>query len=124
MADELRKHLLGVMSRTPGLHAIIITDRDGVPLLKASNEGAPEHAMRPGFLSTMGMAMSQANKLGLGRCNKMISSYGNYQVISINQQPLTLTFLASNGANTGMILNHERDLEPILHGLRNVVETS
>ncbi|KAH6945642.1 hypothetical protein HPB50_009381 [Hyalomma asiaticum] len=42
-------------------------------------DGAPEHALRPGFLATVGMAMSQGNKLGLGKCNKMISSYGNYQ---------------------------------------------
>lgn len=124
MADELKRYLLQLMSRVQGLQAIVFTDRDGVPLIKASTEGVPEHSLRPGFLATVGMAMSQGNKLGLGKCNKMVSSYGNYQVVSFNRHPLTITLVASSSANTGMILNLEDDLTAISQSLRSVVETS
>ncbi|CAN7992188.1 unnamed protein product, partial [Ixodes pacificus] len=76
----MKKHLVQLMSRVQGLQAIVFTDREGVPLIKACTESAPEHALRGSFLATVGMAMSQGNKLGLGKCNKMVSSYGNYQV--------------------------------------------
>ncbi|KAM7305985.1 ragulator complex protein LAMTOR3 [Ixodes scapularis] len=124
MADEMKKHLVQLMSRVQGLQAIVFTDREGVPLIKACTESAPEHALRGSFLATVGMAMSQGNKLGLGKCNKMVSSYGNYQVVSFNRHPLTITLVASSTANTGMILNLEEDLTTISQSLRSVVETS
>ncbi|XP_077513519.1 ragulator complex protein LAMTOR3-like isoform X5 [Amblyomma americanum] len=108
----------------PGLQAIVFTDRDGVPLIKAATDSAPEHALRPGFLATVGMAMSQGNKLGLGKCNKMVSSYSNYQVVSFNRHPVTITLVASSSANTGMILNLEEELNTVSQTLRSVVEAS
>ncbi|XP_065294375.1 ragulator complex protein LAMTOR3 isoform X1 [Dermacentor albipictus] len=122
--EELKKHLIQLISRVQGLQAIVFTDRDGVPLIKAATDGAPEHALRPGFLATVGMAMSQGNKLGLGKCNKMISSYGNYQVVSFNRHPVTITLVASSSANTGMILNLEEELNTVSQTLRSVVEAS
>lgn len=122
--QELKKHLIQIISRVQGLQAIVFTDRDGVPLIKAATDGAPEHALRPGFLATVGMAMSQGNKLGLGKCNKMISSYGNYQVVSFNRHPVTITLVASSSANTGMILNLEEELNTVSQTLRSVVEAS
>uniref|UniRef100_G3MMW3 Roadblock/LAMTOR2 domain-containing protein n=1 Tax=Amblyomma maculatum TaxID=34609 RepID=G3MMW3_AMBMU len=124
MADELKKHLIQLISRVPGLQAIVFTDRDGVPLIKAATDSAPEHALRPGFLATVGMAMSQGNKLGLGKCNKMVSSYSNYQVVSFNRHPVTITLVASSSANTGMILNLEEELNTVSQTLRSVVEAS
>ncbi|XP_077558237.1 ragulator complex protein LAMTOR3-like isoform X2 [Haemaphysalis longicornis] len=111
-----------LMSRVQGLQAIVFTDRDGVPIIKAATDGAPEHALKPGFLATVGMAVSQGNKLGLGKCNKMVSAYSNYQVISFNRHPVTIILVASSGANTGMMLNLEEELNTIAQTLRSVVE--
>lgn len=69
------------MCRVNGLLCILITDRDGVPLLRVASERAPELSMRPGFLSTFGMATDQASKLGLGRNKTVICMYSNYQVL-------------------------------------------
>lgn len=122
--QELKKHLIQLISRIQGLQAIVFTDRDGVPLIKAAADGVPEHALKPGFLATVGMAMSQGNKLGLGKCNKMISAYGNYQVVSFNRHPVTITLVATSTANTGMILNLDEELSTISQTLRSVVEAS
>lgn len=64
-----------------GLHGILITDRDGVPVVSVASEKAPELAMRASFLSTFGMATDQASKLGLGKNKTIICTYSSYQVI-------------------------------------------
>ncbi|EEC06409.1 conserved hypothetical protein [Ixodes scapularis] len=53
----MKKHLVQLMSRVQGLQAIVFTDREGVPLIKACTESAPEHALRGSFLATVGMAI-------------------------------------------------------------------
>ncbi|KOB65786.1 putative mitogen-activated protein kinase kinase 1 interacting protein 1 [Operophtera brumata] len=79
MVDDLRKYLNHLLEKVNGLHCILITDRDGVPLVRAVTERAPQLALRPNFISTFGMATDQASKLGLGRNKTIISMYSSYQ---------------------------------------------
>lgn len=67
-----------------GLHSILITDRDGVPVVSVADETTPELAMRASFLSTFGMATDQGSKLGLGKNKTIICMYSSYQVIKKN----------------------------------------
>lgn len=53
MADDLKRFLYKKLPSVEGLHAIVVSDRDGVPVIKVANDNAPEHALRPGFLSTL-----------------------------------------------------------------------
>ncbi|XP_039769667.1 ragulator complex protein LAMTOR3 isoform X2 [Ornithorhynchus anatinus] len=96
-----------------GLHAIVVSDRDGVPVIKGggiyralpgctkraressaeepvdtpptlratavANDSAPEHALRPGFLSTFALATDQGSKLGLSKNKSIICYYNTYQ---------------------------------------------
>ena len=64
-----------------GLHSILITDRDGVPVISVANDKVPELATRAGFLATFGMATDQGSKLGLGKNKTIICMYSSYQVI-------------------------------------------
>jgi len=122
MADELRKGLMQILSRFDGLHAILITDRDGVTILKAASETAPELALRMNFLSTFGTATDQASKLGMGRNTRIISMYQNFQVIQLNKLPIVITLIANNNsANTGYLLTLEDTLEPLVQALRGDV---
>lgn len=72
--------LIWIGFRVNGLHCILITDREGVPLVRVVTERAPQLALRPTFISTFGMATDQASKLGLGRNKTIISMYSSYQV--------------------------------------------
>ncbi|CAG7716838.1 unnamed protein product [Allacma fusca] len=117
MADELRKGLMQILSSSEGLHAIIITDRDGVPILKVNTESVPELALRMNFLSTFANATEQASKLGMGKNNRIISIYQNYQVIQLNKMPVVITLIARNNANTGYLLTLEDTLEPLVQAL-------
>ncbi|CAG9788881.1 unnamed protein product [Diatraea saccharalis] len=121
MVDELRKYLNHLLEKVNGLHCILITDRDGVPLVRAVTERAPQLALRPNFISTFGMATDQASKLGLGRNKTIISMYSSYQVIQMNKLPLVITFIGSDGCNTGHILSLESQIEPFLKDLAAIV---
>ncbi|CAH1793608.1 unnamed protein product [Owenia fusiformis] len=124
MMDELKKWLFKLIGMTDGLHAIIITDRDGVPVLKVATESAPELALRPSYLATFGMVTEQASKLGIGQNKSMVCMYNNHQVVHWNKLPLIVTLVADANANTGMILALETDLEDTIEELRHAVKAT
>lgn len=119
--QELKKFLHQLLNSVDGLHSILITDRDGVPVISVSDEKAPELAMRASFLSTFGMATDQGSKLGLGKNKTLISMYSSYQVVQMNKLPLVVSFIANNDCDTGHILSLESKIDPILQNLKNVV---
>ncbi|XP_029986649.1 ragulator complex protein LAMTOR3 isoform X2 [Sphaeramia orbicularis] len=79
MADDLKRYLYKQLQSVEGLHAIVVTDRDGVPVIKVANDNAPVHALRPGFLSTFALATDQGSKLGLSKNKSIICYYNTYQ---------------------------------------------
>jgi len=119
--EELRKYVSRLLQRVEGLLAIVITDRDGVHLVKAIKEQVPEMALRPSYLSTFAMAADQAGKLGVAKNNKIISIYSNYQVVQINKNPLVISLIATKSANTGQLINLENDLSVVVDDLAQVV---
>ncbi|XP_015521777.1 ragulator complex protein LAMTOR3-A [Neodiprion pinetum] len=119
--QELKKFLYQLLNSVDGLHSILITDRDGVPVISVSDEKAPELAMRASFLSTFGMATDQGSKLDLGKNKTIISIYSSYQVVQMNKLPLVVSFIANNICDTGHILSLESKIDPILQNLKNVV---
>ncbi|KAL3875832.1 hypothetical protein ACJMK2_033743 [Sinanodonta woodiana] len=107
-----------------GLLAIVITDRDGVPVVKAATEQAPELALRPNFLGTFGMATDQASKLNLSQNKTITSMYKNYQVVQMNKSPLLVTLIATRSANTGLLLEMDNYLLDVLKDLQQVITAS
>lgn len=78
--QELKKFLYQLLNSVEDLHSILITDRDGVPVVSVSNDKVPELATRASFLSTFAMATDQGSKLGLGKNKTIICMYSSYQV--------------------------------------------
>lgn len=117
MAEELKRSVNQLMHKVPGLYCILVSDRDGVPVLKVTQDKTPEAAIRPGFISTFGLAVDQGGKLGLGKTKTVICSFLQYQVIQMNKAPLVITFIASDTCNTGHVLALESQIDPILENL-------
>lgn len=117
MAEEARKVLQDLLMKVNGLYCIVITDRDGVPVIKAVTDKAPEQALRPGFISTFGLAIDQGSKLGLGKTETLICSYSQYQVVQMNKLPLIISFVASDSCNVGHILALESQIDVLLSNL-------
>lgn len=100
---------------------IQITDRDGVPLLRVSQEKNIDFALMPSFIPTFTTACDQASKLGLGRNKTIISMYSNYQVVQMNKLPLILTFVGAENCNTGHILALEQQVDGYLEDIKLAV---
>ncbi|KAL7646542.1 UNVERIFIED_CONTAM: hypothetical protein RMT77_001793 [Armadillidium vulgare] len=124
MIEDATSYMQSVLEsyRKDGLHAIAVTDRDGVPLLKVADAEIPEHALRQNFLSTFGMATDQANKLGIGKSKLMVFAYSNIQIILFNKHPLLVTLIASVNANTGLLLKLEEQLHSLVSCLSSLVD--
>ncbi|KAL0594508.1 Ragulator complex protein LAMTOR3, partial [Plecturocebus cupreus] len=123
ITGDLKRFLYKKLPSVEGLHAIVVSDRDGVPVIKVANDNAPEHALRPGFLSTFALATDQGSKLGLSKNKSIICYYNTYQVVQFNRLPLVVSFIASSSANTGLIVSLEKELAPLFEELRQVVES-
>lgn len=67
-------------TRINGLYIIQITDRDGAPVMRVSQDKNVDFTLTPPFISTFTTASDQASKLGLNRNKTIISMYSNYQV--------------------------------------------
>ncbi|XP_050517247.1 ragulator complex protein LAMTOR3 homolog [Diabrotica virgifera virgifera] len=124
MVEEAKKYLQDILGRVNGLHCILITDRDGVRMLKVSNDKTPEQANKPNFISTFGLAIDQGSKLGLGKTTTLICTYSQYQVVQMNKLPLIVTFIASDSCNTGHILALEKQIDGIVSDLALAVTES
>ncbi|SPP80035.1 ragulator complex protein LAMTOR3 homolog [Drosophila guanche] len=121
MSDDIKKYFNGLLEKVSGLHVIQITDRDGVPLLRVSQEKNVDFALMPSFIPTFTTACDQASKLGLGRNKTIISMYSNYQVVQMNKLPLILTFVGSENCNTGHILALEHQVDGYLEDIKQAV---
>ncbi|KAH8366495.1 ragulator complex protein LAMTOR3 homolog [Drosophila suzukii] len=121
MSDDIKKYLDGLLQKVSGLYVIQITDRDGVPLLRVSQEKNVDFALMPSFIPTFTTACDQASKLGLGRNKTIISMYSNYQVVQMNKLPLILTFVGAENCNTGHILALEHQVDGYLEDIKLAV---
>lgn len=123
MAVELFKRELNQLIKSiPGLLAILIIDRDGVPLIEVHKEPTPELAMQASTLSLTVLAADQVSKLGFGKNNTVCCEYDNYQVITFNKMPssLVVTLIASSHANTGMLLALNSEFDGVLNELKKI----
>ncbi|XP_056674670.1 ragulator complex protein LAMTOR3-like [Monodelphis domestica] len=105
MMDDLKRFPYKKLPSVEGLHAIVVSDRDGVPVIQVANDNAPENALRPAFLSTFALATDQGSKLGLSKNKSTICYCNAYQVVLFNRLPLVANFIASSSANTGLIVS-------------------
>uniref|UniRef100_A0A6G1S8A7 Ragulator complex protein LAMTOR3-B n=1 Tax=Aceria tosichella TaxID=561515 RepID=A0A6G1S8A7_9ACAR len=121
MAVELFKRELNQLIKSiPGFLAILIIDRDGVPLIEVHQDLAPELAMQASALSLTVLAADQVSKLGFGKNNTICCEYENYQVVTFNKSSLIITLIADSSANTGMLLALNSDFDGVLNELRKI----
>jgi mitogen-activated protein kinase kinase 1 interacting protein 1 len=122
MAEDLQEYLKLLIPTVDGLEAIIVTDKDGVPVAKANTTSVPPLVLKPGFLSTFASATEQAGKLGLSQNRSIICMYSGHQLIQFNHHPVVVTLLARESANTGSLLGIEQELQSAVRDLKSAVE--
>nr|XP_042900420.1 ragulator complex protein LAMTOR3 isoform X2 [Parasteatoda tepidariorum] len=121
-ANTAKAFLEDIIRRVEGLYAVVITDRDGIPVIKVSNPDTPEAVSKPSFLASVSLAVEQAGKLGNGKNKRIMCMFNSYQVIHFNKPPLLISLIASSKANTGFLLNLESELSVLGEEVNVVVE--
>uniref|UniRef100_A0A1Q3FB82 Putative mitogen-activated protein n=1 Tax=Culex tarsalis TaxID=7177 RepID=A0A1Q3FB82_CULTA len=124
MTDDVKRFFQNMLQRVSGLRCVMVTDRDGVPLVNLEKEKLSEIVMKPAFLSTFTLAAEQSNKLGLGKNRNIISVYADYQVIQMNKLPLVVTFIGTENCNIGLILAMDQQIDTMLEELKTAVTDS
>jgi len=101
----------------------MVTDRDGVPLVKvADHSKVPQNALRASFLSTFSTTAEQASKLGLLKNKSIVCFFASYQVVHFSFLPLVVSIIATSQANTGLLLGLEKEFEETVKRIKNIVD--
>ena len=110
--------------RVVGLKAIIISDRDGVPVLKLSKENNkfPELGSKQQFLATFSISNEQSSKMLLGRNKSIITMFKSSTIIQLNKYPLIITFIGTENCNTGHILAFENEVDRYLEEYKIILD--
>ncbi|KAM7449913.1 Ragulator complex protein lamtor3 [Porites harrisoni] len=122
MAEGIHHYFDGLVARHEGILAILVTDRDGVPLVKVSDPKVPQNALRASFLSTFSTTAEQASKLGLSKNKSIVCFFASYQVVHFSFPPLVVSIIATSQANTGLLLGLESDFEQTIRAVKSVVD--
>ena len=83
MVEELRRLVIRRASAVDGLLGVVISDKDGVPILKASVDQTAvvvDNCFRHQFLSISNTITEQAAKMVLGTTNHILAAFDQYQV--------------------------------------------
>ena len=74
MVEELRKLVLEHLASGPGLVALVISDKDGVPILQASTDHSPnvEVCLRHQFLSSHSLINEASKKINFQEMKKSL----------------------------------------------------
>ena len=121
MSQVLSNFFQQLLATVDGGLAILVHDRRGVPIVKVLSGKCPDSATRGSFLSTFAIAADQASKLGLSKNKRMICMYPSFQVVMFNYLPLVVTVISSSNSNTGLILDMEAQMAPVVEKLKQSV---
>ena len=121
---ELRQLIVDIASNTKGVLGLVISDKDGVPVLKTeivSGNQIVDGCFRNQFLSVYGSMSEHAAKMCLGSTLSIMSTFDDYQVVHCNHSPLVLTVVATREAMTGQIMSMSQTLKPLICDMAKTV---
>ena len=138
--EELKKHLQSYLTPESGLVGVVLSDREGVPLVRVTGEACPDAVTRTSFLSSFaGTSQEVGGKLGLGTNNTLVAVYGQYQVLTHwkysmpvsnptrcqvvhhQHEAVILTLVAGSEASTGLMISMTETMRPFLADVSAVI---
>jgi len=107
-----------LISRVPGLQLVLLTDRDGVELLKVSNGDYKENVLCSTMAATFASASEQASKLKLGINQTITSFVENEVVVQISYLPVVISLFGDETMNPGLLISFAPEIRNILEPLQ------
>jgi len=116
MIEELRKLMEIRLGESPGLVAVVISDLEGVPILQAQVEdsASADICLRFQFTSAQPAANDKCSSLGLEGHKKSLICYHDYMVLTVTQDTVALTLVATADANVAVMENFVKKLQPLV----------
>ncbi|XP_063722371.1 ragulator complex protein LAMTOR3-like [Symsagittifera roscoffensis] len=94
-----------ILDRIDGLLAIVISDKDGVTVLKVAHPSVSDSSstiLTPDFLSSYSLALDQVTKLPVGEAKAVYALHGEQQIAHFVIGVYYMSFLAQANANYGI----------------------
>ena len=123
MVEELRRVLSQHIAEIPGILALVISDKDGVPILQANIDNAHtvDACLRYQFLSSHAIVKESSKKVQLNGMKKALVCYKDKQILSVMHGSLILSIIGKANANTGQMENLAKQMQPIVNDVSNAV---
>ncbi|GMS80298.1 hypothetical protein PENTCL1PPCAC_2473, partial [Pristionchus entomophagus] len=114
---EVGRSLQEIITSTPGISSIFITDRDGVPIASSGTETRSRAAIVQSFQ----MTIEPATKLDLGPQKYAFFYYDQRQVAVITVNPMVIFIVATPDTNSGVLMSLGERMEPLLQQLEKII---
>merc|ERR1719471_1964272 len=91
--------------QTEGLRSIIVTDRDGIVILRAPDVPADDQNADQILTTIFSLTTEQTSKIQeLGQANFIMTMYDNCTCLQANHLPLVIRMIAAKNANAGALI--------------------
>mmetsp|Transcript_45150 Transcript_45150/g.97993 ORF Transcript_45150/g.97993 Transcript_45150/m.97993 type:complete len:132 (+) Transcript_45150:40-435(+) len=120
--STIQPYLSALCDRVAGLQTIIVTDRDGVVILRAPEQAIDDHRNEQIMTTIFSLTTDQTSKIkALGQANHILTFYDTCICLQANHLPLVITLKASLTANPGELLDLLPDLKKALDITRSTI---
>mmetsp|Transcript_25078 Transcript_25078/g.63302 ORF Transcript_25078/g.63302 Transcript_25078/m.63302 type:complete len:124 (-) Transcript_25078:140-511(-) len=109
-----------VVKRIPGLRAVLVSDRDGIAILRYPPEESGV-ATPSGMEAAFAIAADQASKTYMGKCQAITAIYDNLILVQVNDPPLVISLVADIDSNVGSLVALAPKLRDALAPLREAL---
>lgn len=115
--DELKQLLNDYIVSVPGILGIILSDKEGIPIIRCKVDDCPESALKAQFISAHCTAAEQANKLGMGSNETIMAVYKNYQVLHMNHAGIVISVIATADAILNEVKSAAEKMKPLVQDI-------
>eukprot|EP00919_Chromeraceae_sp_WS-2016_P068776 GHVR01162759.1.p1 GENE.GHVR01162759.1~~GHVR01162759.1.p1 ORF type:complete len:131 (+),score=17.85 GHVR01162759.1:41-433(+) len=107
-----------------GLQAILVTDREGVVIVRSPTHFAQDARSEQMITTIFSICSEQTSKIDrLGDTNYAVSFFSGLIYLQANELPLVVTLIASPEVNTGHLIDLLSPIRSALSDLRKAVAT-
>lgn len=122
MTESLDSFAARILQRVVGLQAVLISDRDGVQLVKQTKDDYKEESTDNHLATTFAVASEQASKLRMGKNLTITSFFEERVIVHVNHFPLIISMIGDSDLNVGVLLSFVSDIKKLLDPLRSNIK--
>jgi predicted regulator of Ras-like GTPase activity (Roadblock/LC7/MglB family) len=96
-----------------GIEAVLVLDKDGIPLLKLPTAEAVDQLDLQAVVPSAQILQDQSQRMNLKKLKTVVTYWSARQIITYNVPPLVFIIAADTNVSTGALLNLYNDFQSI-----------